>query len=104
MDRGEVWWADLPVPVGRRPVLILTRSSAVAVRNQVVVAQVTRSVHSIPSEVTLSRSDGMPADCVVNCDVLVTVPKSRFLRRITKLSSARLAEVNQAICFALDLP
>ena len=104
MDRGEVWWADLPVPVGRRPVLILTRSSAVAVRNQVVVAQVTRSVHGIPSEVALTRSDGMPRDCVINCDVLITVSKSRLLRRIAKLSSAKLVEINQAIRFALDLP
>ena len=51
MDRGEVWWADLPPPVGRRPVLIVTRSAAVAVRNQVVVAQVTRTAHGMPCEV-----------------------------------------------------
>jgi mRNA interferase MazF len=60
MDRGEVWWADLPLPIGRRPVLILTRSSAVPTRNQVVVAQITRTVHNLPSEVALARSDGMP--------------------------------------------
>jgi mRNA interferase MazF len=104
MDRGEVWWADLPVPVGRRPVLILTRSSAVAARNQVVVAQITRTVHNLPSEVALTRSDGIPRDCVVNCDVLITVPKLRLLRRITQLSIAKLDEVNNAVRFALDLP
>ncbi len=104
MDRGKVWWADLPVPVGRRPVLILTRSSAVAARNQVVVAQITRTVHNLPSEVALTRSDGMSRNCVVNCDVLITVPKLRLLRRITRLSNAKLDEVNNAIGFALDLP
>jgi mRNA interferase MazF len=75
MQRGEVWWADLPAPVGRRPVLILTRNAAVTARNQVVVAQVTRTRHSVASEVVLSQKDGMPADSVVNCDVLLTVPK-----------------------------
>lgn len=104
MDRGEIWWADLPAPVGRRPVLILTRSSAVAVRNQVVVAQVTRTVHNLQSEVILSRSDGMPIDCVVNCDVLLTVTKSRLIRRITQLAAAKMADIHQAIRFALDLP
>jgi mRNA interferase MazF len=87
MDRGEVWWADLPLPIGRRPVLILTRSS----------------VHNLPSEVALARSDGMPQQCVVNCDVLITVPKPRLLRRITGLSIAKMADVNQAVRFALDL-
>jgi mRNA interferase MazF len=60
MNRSEVWWADLPPPLGRRPVLILTRSAAVAVRDQVVVAQVTTTVHQLPCEVPLTRADGMP--------------------------------------------
>ncbi len=104
MDRGEVWWHDLPAPVGRRPVLILTRSAAVAARNQFVVAEITRTVHHIPSEVTLTRADGMPRDCVVNCDILLTVPKSRLVRSICKLSSTKMAEIHQAIRFALELP
>jgi mRNA interferase MazF len=103
MQRGEVWWADLPLPVGRRPVLIVTRATAVATRNQVVVAQVTRTRHGIGSEVALTRKEGMPADSVVNCDVLLTVPKDRLLRPIAMLSAAKLAEVRQALLFALDL-
>jgi mRNA interferase MazF len=104
MDRGEVWWADLPHPVGRRPILILTRSSAVAKRNQVVVAQITRTVHRVASEVALSHAEGLPRPCVVNCDVLLTVPKSRLVRRVTTLSAEKMDEVHQAIRFALDLP
>ena len=104
MDRGEVWWADLPQPVGRRPVLILTRSSAVAKRDQVVVAQVTRTVHHVASEVALSQSDGVPRPSVVNCDVLLTVPKARLVRQMTRLSASKMDEVHQAVRFALDLP
>lgn len=104
MTRGEVWWANLPPPVGRRPVLIVTRTAAVAVRNQVVVAQVTRSVHGIPVEVALTQADGMPQDCVVNCDLLMTVPKSRLERMITQLSEQKMAAVNGALRFAMELP
>lgn len=104
MDRGEVWWADLPSPMGRRPVLILTRSAAVAVRNQVVVAQVTTTVHGLPCEVALTPADGMPKQCVVNCDVLLTIAKARFGSRIAKLTPSKMADVNQAIRFALDVP
>ena len=103
MDRSEVWWADLPPPIGRRPVLILTRSAAVAVRNQVVIAQITTTVHGIPAEVALTRADGMPRDCVVNCDVLMTVPKARLTSRIAKLTPAKMDEVQRALKFAMEL-
>jgi mRNA interferase MazF len=104
MDRGEVWWADLPQPVGRRPVLIVTRSAAVAVRNQVVVAQVTRTAHGLPCEVELTQADGMPRDSFANCDVLLIVPKSRLMRRITVLSAAKMRDVNNALKFAMGIP
>ena len=83
--------------------LILTRSAAVAVRNQVVIAQVTTTAHNIPAEVPLTRADGMPRDCVVNCDVLMTVPKARLTSRITKLTPAKMDEVQRALKFALEL-
>jgi mRNA interferase MazF len=103
MDRSEVWWADLPAPMGRRPVLILTRSAAVPIRNQVVAAQITTTVHHLPSEVSLTRADGMPKNCVVNCDVLITVPKARLTSRITKLSQAKMNDVHQALKFAMEI-
>lgn len=104
MDRSEIWWADLSHPRGRRPVLILTRSAAVAVRDQVVVAMVTRTTRGIAAEVPLKRADGMPRDCLVNCDVLLTLPKTHLARRITRLTPAKMDEVHQALRFALELP
>lgn len=104
MDRGEVWWADLDPPAGRRPVLLLTRSAAVAVRDQVTVAIVTRTGRYLASEVPLTRAgDGLPKDCVVNCDVLQTVRKARLTGFIARLSSTRMAEVEAALKFALEL-
>ena len=76
MKRGEVWWAELPPPVGRRPVVLLSRDSAYAVRTSITVAPVTRTTRDIPVEVRLGREDGLPARCVVNLDDLTTIPKS----------------------------
>lgn len=104
MDRSEVWWADLPPPMGRSPVLILTRSTAVAARNQLVVAQITTTVHRLACEVPLTKSDGVPRDCVINCDVLLTVPKARLISRIAKLSQAKMDEVHKALKFAMEIP
>ncbi|MEX2172814.1 MAG: type II toxin-antitoxin system PemK/MazF family toxin [Pirellulaceae bacterium] len=104
MDHSEVWWADLPPPMGRRPVLILTRSAAVGVRNQVVVAQITTTVHQLPCEVALTPADGVPRACVVNCDVLMTVPKNRLISRIAKLTRTKMSEVHAAIKFAMEIP
>ncbi|RPJ34838.1 MAG: type II toxin-antitoxin system PemK/MazF family toxin [Planctomycetaceae bacterium] len=53
MRRGEVWWADLPPPTGRRPVVLLSRDDAYAVRALVTVAPVTTRIRSIPAEVPL---------------------------------------------------
>ena len=103
MKRGEIWWAELAPPVGRRPVVILTRDTAVGVRNQLVVAQVTRSIHHLPVEVSLDRCDGMPKVCVINCDVLLTVPKSHFISHIVRLSPQKMLELEAALKHALEL-
>ena len=60
MRRGDVWWADLRAPAGRRPVVLLSRNEAYAVRELVTIAPVTTRVRRIPSEVPLSVKDGLP--------------------------------------------
>jgi len=103
MRRDEVWWAELPQPIGRRPVLLLSRDAAYSVRISVTVAIVTRTIRNIPVEVLLEPEDGMPTRCVVNLDDILTVPKSRLTERITTLSPEKMTAVGKAIVFALDL-
>ena len=103
MRRAEVWWSELPPPVGRRPVLLLSRNSAYSVRTSVTVAMVTRTIRDIPVEVLLGQEDGMPAKCVVNLDEILTIPKSRLTEQITVLSPEKMAGVAKSIVFALDL-
>jgi mRNA interferase MazF len=103
MRRGEVWWAELPEPVGHRPVVLVTRDGAYGYRTMATVAPVTTTVRGIPAEVQLGPADGMPRRCVVNLDNLQTVDQRRLRERITLLASKRLQEIDDAIHFALGL-
>ena len=103
MQRGEVWWAAFPPPVGRRPVLLLSRQRAISVRAFVIVAQVTTTIRDLPVEVPLGPEDGLPKRCVVNCDVVNTIPKSLLKERVCLLSRAKLSLVHGALRFALGL-
>jgi len=51
----------------------------------------------------LSKHDGMPRDCVVNCDRIQTVSKGKIGSLITTLSSSKMEEVRRAVVFALNL-
>jgi mRNA interferase MazF len=104
MKRGEVWWAQLPLPTGRRPVVVLSRNTAYRVRNAITVAPVTRTIRNIPVEVVLDQTDGVPTRCVVNADNITTIPKSVLTQRIAVLSASRMQQIAEAIRFALNLP
>ena len=103
MRRGEIWWAELEPPVGRRPVVLLSRDEAYNVRALVIVAPVTTRIRHIPSEVPLGISDGMPQDCVANLDTITTIPKDCLQSRLTVLSTKKLKEVEAATRFALGM-
>jgi mRNA interferase MazF len=103
MKRGEVWWADLPAPAGRRPVLLLSRNKAYEIRSAVTVAEITSIIRQIPVEVQLSKEDGMPKKCVVNLDTMMTIPKNLLTEYLTTLSSEKMITVEEAIRFALNL-
>jgi len=100
MQRGEVWFARVPGG-GDRPVLVLTRDPVADRIGSVVVAQMTRTVRGLVSELVLTkRADGVPSDCVVSFDNIQTIPRASFRRRVTRLSDARLAQACQVMAAA----
>jgi mRNA interferase MazF len=103
MRRGEIWWADFPKPAGRRPVVLLSRDDAYTVRELVTVAPVTTRIRSIPVEVSLGKSEGLPRNCVANLDTITTIPKRCLSQRISLLPAVKLGELDKAIKFALGL-
>ena len=103
MQRGEVWWAELERPVGRRPVLILSRTASIATRNYVIVAFVTTHARHIHSEVPLHKSEGMSQECVVNLDVINTIPKVELVQRITELSWDKMEVIDGVLKYVLAI-
>ena len=103
MRRGEVWWAELPAPARRRPVVLLSRDEAYAVRTLVTVAPITSRVRRIPSEVPLGPADGLPRACVANLDTITAIPIASLLDRISLLSAEKRRAIDAAIVFALGL-
>ena len=103
MRRGEIWWAELEPPAGRRPVVLLSRNEAYGVRSLVIAAPVTTRIRHIPSAVPLGIDDGMPQECVANLDTITTIPKVCLQNRLTILNAKKMKEVEAAIYFGLGI-
>jgi len=101
MNRGDVCWYTFKAPDKKRPVLVLTRESAISVLNSVTIAPITSTIRSIPTELLLTEQDGVPHTCAANFDNLQTVPKSNIGDRIARLTSRRMKEAAAAVSFAL---
>lgn len=104
MKQYELWWAALPVPVGRRPVLLLTRTDGVAYLSKLIVAEVTRTIRGIPEEVAVGKVEGLSEPSVANLDNIHVVPKRLLETRIGRLSPSREREVKVALGYALAWP
>lgn len=72
--RGDIIWADLGEPAGRRPVCVLTRDPAIEVLTGITCAPITRTIRGIRSEVEVGPVEGLPQASVITCDNLITVP------------------------------
>jgi mRNA interferase MazF len=103
MERGDVWWADLPEPLGRRPVVLVSRDEAYGVRRSVAVIEVTTVVRGLATEVKLGPRDGMPRRCVANADGIHTVLIRRLTTKVCRLKAERLSQIDDALRFALAL-
>ncbi len=99
--RGDVRLYQFAPPDKKRPVVVLTRDSAVAYLSTVTVAPITSAIRGVPSEVVLNQDDGMKGPCAVNLHNAVTVSQCRLGRRIAQLSSMRMGEICAALRFSL---
>jgi len=99
--RGDVRLYQFAPPDKRRPVVVLTRDSAIAYLSSVTVAPITSMVRGVPSEVVLGEEDGMKAPCAVNLHNAITISQDRLGRRLAHLSSLRMSEICAALRFSL---
>ena len=99
--RGDIRIFLFAPPDKSRPVVVLTRDSAVGYLSTVTVAPITSTIRGVPSEVRLDEADGMKSPCVVNLHNAVTVSQERLGKRVAQLSALRLNEVCAALRFSL---
>lgn len=99
--RGDVRLYHFAPPDKKRPVLVLTRDSAISYLSTVTVAPITSTIRDVPSEVVLSEEDGMKVTCAVNLHNAVTISQDRLGRRVAHLSSSRMSQICAALRFSL---
>jgi mRNA interferase MazF len=104
MTQYQIYWAKLPPPIGRRPVLLLSRPAAYKYLHRVIVAEVTTTIRGIPQELRLGKREGLTFASVANFDNLHLVDKDKLESLIGTLAKDRHLEVNSAVGHALGWP
>jgi mRNA interferase MazF len=101
LSRGSVYLCHFAAPEKQRPVVVLTRNSAIAHLSTVTVAPITPIIREVPPEVVLHVNDGMKNRCTINLHNPVTISQERLGRRVASLSEERMQEVCAALRFSL---
>ncbi len=100
MNRGEIWLAHAGSK--SRPVLVLTRTEVIDVRELVTVAEITTSARGLAAEVELDHEHvGLDRPSVVNCDGLHTIRQSQLTNRVGSVDGDTLGRVCWALSYAL---
>jgi mRNA interferase MazF len=112
MQRGEIWWANLPAPSGsepgyRRPVLVLQHDNFNRSRIATVICVILTSnlrLQAAPGNVLLSSRDSrLPKDSVANVSQVVTLDKSSLTELVASLPSAKLKQIENGVRLVLGL-
>jgi mRNA interferase MazF len=101
ITRGDVCLYNFAAPNKKKPVVVVTRNSAIAFLSTVTVAPLSSTIRGVPSEVRLSEEDGMKAPCAVNMHNAITVSQDRLGKPVAHLSSLRMNEICAALQFSL---
>jgi mRNA interferase MazF len=102
--RGDVWWADLHDPWGRRPVLLIARDQAYSTLSRFVVAPLTTRIRRISTAVLLNPSSHpVPAQCVVSLDHVNVIERAWLVDPIGQLSEDRMAAIDLALDLSLGI-
>lgn len=113
MNRGDVYDAHLnptegSEQAGTRPVIIVSRDAINAASPVVIAVPCTTYRHGrrvYPSQAVLRAPDGgLDVDSVALAEQVRALAKTRLARQRGSLSAEAMADVDRALCTALDLP
>ena len=100
MRRGEVWLAE--VGRKRRPVVVLTRSEVIDVRELVTVVEVTTTIRGLASEVDVGPAEvGLRRPSVINCDGVHTIAQTSLSGPVGQVDDTTMRNVCSAVSYAL---
>jgi len=100
VTRGEVWLAQ--VGRKRRPVVILTRSEVIDVRQLVTVAEITTTIRGLAVEVEFDyQSAGINRPSAINCDGIHTIAQASLTKRLGAVDEIVMGKVCWALNYAL---
>ena len=112
IGRGEIWWANLPEPIGsspgfRRPILVVQSDSFNQSKIQtVVVAVITKNLDlaKAPGNVSISaRVSRLPIDSVVNVSQVVTIDKNLLTEFVSTLPNKKMEKIEEGLRLVLNL-
>jgi len=112
MVRGEIWWANLPLPEGskpakRRPVLIIQGDSFNRSGIKTVICAVITSnieIASLPGNLLLEKAvSGLEKTSTVNFSQIATVDKTDLTEQVAMLPKSILEKVNNCLKMVLEI-
>lgn len=112
MERGTVWWAELPQPVAsepgfRRPVIVVQANSFNRSRiKTVMVVVVTSSLRlaDAPGNVSLPANlTGLPKDSVANVSQVITIDKTFLVEQCGRIPSHLMKAIDDGLRLSLSL-
>jgi mRNA interferase MazF len=112
MQRGDIWWANLPEPAGsgpgyRRPVLVIQADAFNQSRIATVIVIVISSnlrLAAAPGNVLVSASEsGLSKDSVANVSRLITIDKLLLDEYVGALGPATLQAIEEGVRLVLDV-
>lgn len=106
MNRGELYRVANPAgdPKKHRVFVIVSREAIIGTRFSTVICAPIFSQHDgLSTQVSVGIEEGLKHESSIHCDALMSIPKSSLTQFIGTLSAAKMEELHQALCVALDL-
>jgi mRNA interferase MazF len=112
MQRGEIWWAELPDPVGsspgyRRPVVVIQadRFNRTKIRTVLVLILTSNlDLGLAPGNVLIRKQDSaLPKDSVANVTQVYTIDRSMLTERVGTLSAPLVRSIEDGLRIVLEL-
>ncbi len=102
--QGDLHYCEFEDPIKSRPVVILSRNELNSVRENIVIALITRTIRGIPLEIPVGHTEGLPKEGVISLGDIHTVPKSFLGKHLGSLSEAKSHKLFEGLKLLFAFP